>query len=199
MIQYKRTFLFLAMGVALVIGKSWADDKAKATPTAVAASPAAKPAKGDSPTVAAMKAALALDDAGKFDDAIAAFEKMGVLKSKKMEAWRLNNEALTYIHANKADKALPLLEKATETDPDNYVAWNNLGTTYEGAKDLDKAKDAYQKSVDAAKTAGVASPKAQGNLDALQARMDKMGGKKSDASSDDSSDDSGKAGDAKKK
>src|SRR5579859_970304 len=165
MIQRKRTLLLLAAGLTLAAGKSWADDKAKdnATPTPKAAAAApAKAAKGDSPTITAMKAALALDEAGKFDDAIAAFEKMGVLKSKKMEAWRLNNEALTYIHANKSDKALPLLEKATETDPTNYVAWNNLGTTYEGANDLDKAKDAYQKSIDAATTAGASTAKAQG-------------------------------------
>ena len=195
MIQYKRILLLVA-AVTLAVGKSWADDKPKAgaTPTVTAAKAPAKAVKGENPAVTAMKAALALDEAGKFDDAIAAFEKLGVLKSTKLEAWRLNNEALSYIHADKSDKALPLLEKATTTDSTNYIAWNNLGTTYEAANQLDKAKEAYQKAIDAATAAGASTAKAQGNLDALQARLDKKGGNKSD----DSSDDSAKAPDDKK-
>jgi tetratricopeptide (TPR) repeat protein len=193
MIQYKPVLLLFAAGLMLSAGSSRADDKAaasNATPTAVAK---VVVVKGESPTVTAMKAANALAADGKIDEAVAAYEKMGVLKSKKMEAWRLNNEALAYLQNEKmdqADKAVPLLEKATTTDDGNYVAWNNLGTSYERTKQLDKAKDAYQKSIDSAKAANASSAKAEGNLEALQARLDKTGGAKAkDDSSDDSSDD----------
>ncbi len=184
MIQTKRAFLLFAAGMFVLAGKVSADDKAPASTTPVAgASAVAKPAKADSPTGAAMKAAIALADAGKTDEAVTAYEKMGELKSKKMEAWRLNNEGLAYLTATepKYDKALPLFEKATETDDSNYVAWNNLGTTYEQTGDLDKAKDAYQKSIDSAKAADASSAKADGNLQALQARLDKAQAKKDKA------------------
>ena len=199
MIRYKRSALLFAAGILVAAGSAWADDKpaasANATPSAQPAAKAAKPAKQDSPTVAAMKAANALADAGKTDEAIAAYEKMGVLKSKKMEAWRLNNEALVYIQTNKQDKALPLLEKATESDATNYLAWNNLGSADENTDQLDKAKDAYQKAIDTAKDANASSAKAEGNLAALQARLDKKGGKKDADKDDDAKPD---AGDAKK-
>ncbi len=184
MIQTKRAFLLIPALIFVFAGKVSADDKAPAstTPTAKPAG-ATKSAKADSPAVSAMKAAIALAEAGKTDEAVAAYEKMGVLKTKKMEAWRLNNEGLAYLTAKepKYDKALPLFEKATETDDSNYVAWNNLGSTYEQNGDLDKAKDAYQKSIDAAKAADGSSAKAQGNLDALQARLDKAQAKKDKA------------------
>ncbi len=200
MINDKRILVALVAGLALSVGSSWADDNAPAAATpaakAPAAKPAAKPAKQDSPTVVAMKAAIALADAGKTDEAVAAFEKMGVLKSKKMEAWRLNNEALAYITAKepKYDKAVGLLEKAVEADETNAIAWNNLGSAYENTDQLEKAGDAYQKSIDAAKAANASSAKAEGNLAALKPRLDKIAAKKGDAKED--GDDS-KGGDAK--
>ena len=182
MIQYRRTILLLAAGMVLGVGSSWADNKPAATTTPTAANAgtatAAKPSKTDSPTVVAMKAALALETDGKHDEAIAAYEKMGQLKSKKMECWRLNNEALSYIAESKQDQAVSLLELAVAADDTNYLAWNNLGTSYEATDQLDKAKDAYQKSIDTAKAANVSSAKAEGNLQDLQARMDKAAAKK---------------------
>src|SRR5579863_971712 len=182
MIQSKRAFLLFAAGMFALAGKVSADDKAPASTTPAAnAAVAAKPAKHESPAYTAMKAAIALEDAGNTGDAIAAFEKIGVLESKSMEAWRLNDEAHVYLTSNQADKALPLLEKATTTDDSNYVAWNNLGSAYEETNDLDKAKDAYQKSIDAAKAANASSAKAEGNLEALQARLDRAQAKKDKA------------------
>lgn len=178
--KLKNALLLSVAGMALMAGNVMADDKPAAATTPAAAPKAAAP-KGESPNVTAMKAALALAEAGKYDEAVAAYEKMGVMKSKKMEGWRLNNEGLAYLMAEKNDKAQPLFEKATETDPSNYVAWNNLGTTLENAGDLDKAKDAYQKSIDAAKEANASSAKAEGNLEALQARLDKAAAKKDKA------------------
>jgi len=199
MIRYKRSALLFAAGILVAAGSAWADDKPMASASPMpTARPMAKSGKQDSPTVAAMKAANALADSGKTDEAIAAYEKMGVLKSKKMEAWRLNNEALVYLQVNKPDKALPLLQKSTESDATNYIAWNNLGSAYEATGDTDKAKDAYQKSIDAAKDANASSAKAEGNLAALNARLGATGGKggaaKDDsADSDDSKPDAGAA------
>ncbi len=187
MIQDKRILLLFAAGLLVSTGSLWADaTPVSTTPTGVATVVAA-PAKHQSPAYAAMVAANELAAAGKTDEAIAAYEKMGVLKSKSMEGWRLNNEAHAYLTAATPapDKAVPLLEKATTTDDSNYVAWNNLGSAYEQTGELEKAKDAYQKSIDAAKAANASSAKAEGNLQALQPRLDKMdakdGGSKSDA------------------
>ncbi len=179
MTQFKRVFLLLSAGSLLLAGKVWAEDKAPAATT-----PVAKAAvKADSSTSGSMKAASALAEEGKTEEAIAAYEKMGVLKSPKAEAWRLNNEGLAYLTAATPapEKALPLLEKSVATDATNYVALNNLGIAYEQTDSLDKAKDAYQKAIDAAKTAGADSAKAQGNLDAVQARLDKIQAKKDKA------------------
>lgn len=193
--QSKQGLLLLAAGIAMAAGTAWADDSpsAGATAATTAAAPAtqaaAKPAKSDSPTVTAMKAANALSDAGKYDEAIAAYEKIGVLKSKKMEAWRLNNEGLAYLKEDKADKAVPVLEGATTSDPANAIAWNNLGAAYEATNANDKAKEAYQKSIDAAKDAGSSSAKAEGNLAALNARLgikDSDGGSATGKAPDDS-------------
>jgi len=181
MFRRKLDLLLLTTGLVMTAGVLLADDAKMVTPVATAAV-APKAAKADSPTVAAMKAANALADAGKTDEAVAAYEKMGVLKSKKMEAWRLNNEGLAYLTSAKPDpaKAVPLFEKATETDKTNYVAWNNLGSAYEATNELEKAKDAYQSSIDAAKEANASSAKAEGNLDALKPRLEKLDANKSD-------------------
>jgi tetratricopeptide (TPR) repeat protein len=177
----KRILLALTAVIALMAANSWADDKPAAMKAPAAGSTAPASKKWSNPSMAAIQAAIDLDSAGNTTAAIAAFDKIGVLKSKNLEAWRLNDEASTYMKAGDNAKATELLEKATETNDQNYVAWNNLGSAYEASKDLDKAKDAYQKSIDAAKAANASSAKAQGNLDALQARLDKMGkGKKSD-------------------
>ena len=184
MMQSKRAFLLFAAGMVLTIGQSWADNTAapaSTTPAAAAApadqSAAPAPKKWSNPTMQAIQAAIDLDTAGNTTAAIAAFEKIGELKSKNLEAWRLNDEAGTYMKAGDNSSAVSLLEKATEANDKNYVAWNNLGTAYEAGNDLDKAKDAYQKSIDEAKAANASSAKAEGNLEALQARLDKQAAK----------------------
>ncbi|HTA75830.1 MAG TPA: tetratricopeptide repeat protein [bacterium] len=233
MTQHKRAILLLVVGLISLTGILRADDGAPAVAAgagsagaassssstdqaASAAQPAAQPAvaakpapaKADNPVKAAMKAAGDLAAAGKTDEAVAAYEKIGVLKSKKAEGWRLNNEGLAYLEATdpKADKAVPVLEKAVAADPGNAVAWNNLGSAYEQTDKLDKAKDAYQKSIDAAKAADGNSDKAQANLDALQAKLDKIAAKKGgnveasadNAASTDKADSNAAAADASK-
>lgn len=174
----KRTLLLFAAGLALTAGNVMADNKPAASTTpamAPAAEKAAKP-KSSNPTIAAIQAAIDLDEAGNTTAAVAAFEKIQT-KSSNLECWRLTDEANVYLKQNDNAKAIELLEKATTTNDKNYVAWNNLGTAYENTGDLDKAKDAYQKSIDAAKAADASSAKAEGNLEALQARMDKEAAK----------------------
>ena len=187
MMQSKRAFLLFAAGMVLSLGQSWADNTAAPASTTPAAAPAADqsaapaPKKWSNPSMQAIQAAIDLDNAGNTTAAIAAFEKIGELKSKNLEAWRLNDEAGTYMKAGDNSAAVSLLEKATEANDKNYTAWNNLGAAYEATNDLDKAKDAYQKSIDAAKAANASSAKAEGNLADLQARLDKKAGKKGDA------------------
>ncbi len=190
MTQNQGMVLFLAVGLISLTTSLRADDAAPAASNPAAtdqAASAAQPAaskpvavKADHSVKAAMKAAADLAAAGKTDEAVAAYEKIGVLKSKKAEGWRLNNEGLAYLEAAdpKAEKAVPVLEKAVAVDPGNAVAWNNLGSAYEQTDKLDKAKDAYQKSIDAAKAADGSSDKAQANLDTLQAKLDKIAAKK---------------------
>jgi len=43
--------------------------------------------------------------------------------------------------------AQPLLEKAVAANPDDYLAWFDLGYVYKATNQLDKATDAYRKSI----------------------------------------------------
>ena len=86
-----------------------------------------------------------------------------------------------------------MFEKAVAADASNYLAWNNLGTAYEQTDQLDKAKAAYQKSIDAAKEANASSDKAEGNLKDLQAKLDKIAGKKGGTTEADAADSSASA------
>jgi tetratricopeptide (TPR) repeat protein len=89
---------------------------------------------------------------------------------------------LAYLSATdpKADKALPVLQKAVAVDAENAVAWNNLGSAYEQTDQLAKAKDAYQKAISAAKASGSGSDRAEANLQTLQEKLDKASGKSTD-------------------
>lgn len=185
----KLLFSLLAAVLISFTGTLWADDAAPAAsdssaqpasadkPAAMAAKPAE--AKPDHSIRAQMKAAGELAEAGKTEEAIAAYEKIGELPSKKGESWRLNSEGLAYLTAKDPmpDKAIPYLEKAVAADENNAVAWNNLGSAYEQTDQLKKAADAYQKSIDAAKADGGSDEKAQANLDALKPKLDKMASK----------------------
>ncbi len=195
MIQNRNAFLFLIAVFLFLTGSLRADDALTTSTTPVAVdsttpaaastaviTPVAKPLAIAKPSIKEeMKDAGALADAGKTNEAIAAYEAIGTLPSKKGESWRLNSEGLAYLVAAtpEADKALPVLEKAVATNPDNYFAWNNLGSAYEQTDQSKKAEDAYQKAIDTGKAAGASTDKAETNLKALQA---KTGGKPEAAS-----------------
>jgi tetratricopeptide (TPR) repeat protein len=175
--QNKYVFVLLTAGLMFSTGSLRADD---ATP--VSTTPAATPAATSAAMAAAapkklsikeqMKAAADLADAGKTDDAIAAYEAIGPLPSKKGESWRQNSEGLAYLEAPtpEPEKAVPVLEKSVAVNPDDYFAWNNLGSAYELTDQLKKAEDAYQKAIDSAKAAGASSDKYENNLKLLQAK-----------------------------
>src|SRR5665213_972004 len=175
--QNKYAFVLLTAGLMFSTGSLRAEDAASTTPAVTpAATPAAKTAK---PAAAAkpsikeqMKAAADLADAGKTDDAIAAYEKIGPLPSKKGESWRQNAEGLAYLEAPtpEPEKAVPMLEKSVAVNADDYYAWNNLGSAYELTDQSKKAEDAYQKAIDAAKAAGASTDKYETNLKLLQAK-----------------------------
>lgn len=182
MIQSKNAFVLLAAGLMFLTGSLRADDAASTTtpaaansttPTAATPSVAALAAAPKKLSIKeAMKVAGDLADAGKTDEAIAAYEAIGPLPSKKGESWRQNSEGLAYLEAAtpEPDKALPVLEKAVSINADNYFAWNNLGSAYEQTDEPKKAEDAYQKAIDTAKAAGASTDKAEANLKALQAK-----------------------------
>jgi tetratricopeptide (TPR) repeat protein len=155
--QNKYAFVILTAGLMFSTGSLRADDAAPAsTPAAVpAAKPAAKPAAGKPSVREQMKAAGALADAGKTDEAIAAYEAIGPLPSNKGESWRQNAEGLAYLKAPKPEpeKAVPFLEKAVAINPDDYYAWRNLGNAYELTNQPKKAVDAYQKATASEKAA----------------------------------------------
>jgi tetratricopeptide (TPR) repeat protein len=182
MIQNKNAFVFLTAGLMFLTGSLRADDATPASTTPAASdstTPAAAPAAA-APAAApkkmtikeAMKAAGDLADAGKTDEAIAAYEAIGKLPSKRGESWRQNSEGLAYLEAAtpEPDKAIPVLENAVAINADNYFAWNNLGSAYEQTDQPKKAEDAYQKAIDTGKAAGASTDKAEANLKALQAK-----------------------------
>jgi tetratricopeptide (TPR) repeat protein len=146
----KYAFVLLTAGFVFSTGILRADDAAPATPSAMPAKPAAKSSVREQ-----MKAAGALADAGKTDEAIAAYEAIGTLPSKQGESWRLNAEGLAYLKASKPEpeKAVPLLEKSVAVNPDDYYAWRNLGSAYQQTGQSEKALDAYKKAAASEKAA----------------------------------------------
>ena len=175
--QNKYAFVLLTAGLMFATGSLRADNATpvSTTPAATpaAAKPAAKPAAAKKPSIKEqMKAAADLADAGKTDEAIAAYEAIGELPSKKGESWRQNAEGLAYLEAPtpQPEKAVPVLEKSVAVNADDYYAWNNLGSAYELTDQSKKAEDAYQKAIDSAKEAGVSTDKYETNLKLLQAK-----------------------------
>src|ERR1700677_2631987 len=161
--QNKYAFVLLTAGLMFSTGSLRADDATpvSTTPAAIpAAAPAAPAAAPKKPSIKEqMKAAGAWADSAKTDDAIAAYEAIGTLPSKKGESWRQNAEGLAYLEAPtpEPEKAVPVLEKSVAVNPDDYFAWNNLGSAYELTDQPKKAEDAYQKAIDSAKSAGASS------------------------------------------
>jgi Flp pilus assembly protein TadD len=105
---------------------------------------------------ASFKSAKAFMDQGKFAEAAATYEAMGVQKYSKSEAWRLNNWGLTLLRLDKAGDAVPILEKAVASDMKNFTAWANLGVAYESIGDKVKAADTFRNALELLRTENAA-------------------------------------------
>ena len=143
--------LLRAENAALASGKKARDHEAvanaePATPTAGLLNESPSPLKGET-LARALKAANALMDGGKFQEAVEAYAKIGITTPAKREGWRLNNWGLAYIRLGQYAEALPRLKKSVEVFPDNPKAWNNLGVAYENLGRAAEAKEAYTKAV----------------------------------------------------
>lgn len=81
-----------------------------------------------------------------FEKAVSYFDKYLELNdSVVVKASR----AMCFLYQGDTDKALESLIALTEEAPDYGPAWANMGLIYEYKGESDKAKDAYQKAVDA--------------------------------------------------
>lgn len=101
---------------------------------------------------ASAASAYALDDASAkhvtelYDKAIGCFDSY--LELNDSDAVKVDRALCCYYSGN-ADAGLADLEKLTQDSPDYGPAWANLGMLYESKGDTEKAKEAYQKAVEA--------------------------------------------------
>lgn len=69
--------------------------------------------------------------AGNYDEAFATYQQAETASSSKGgKSMAANGAGFALFKARKYAEALPHLQRATETDPTNKVAWNNLGSTH---------------------------------------------------------------------
>jgi tetratricopeptide (TPR) repeat protein len=90
--------------------------------------------------------ALALEHAGRLDEAIAANRRATELDPESVSAWR--NLGATLRKAKHHDEAIAAFEKATELTPRAAIGWNGLGLARRDAGDTGGAADAFQKALD---------------------------------------------------
>jgi tetratricopeptide (TPR) repeat protein len=90
----------------------------------------------------ALRKASELLDAGKYQEASAAYAAIGQTAPAQREGWRLNNWGLCYLRLGDALTARERLERSVEVFPGNPVAWNNLAIACEQLGLVDRAKEA---------------------------------------------------------
>ncbi len=81
--------------------------------------------------------------AGKTAESLAQFEQLYAENPshKDVASWL----GFIYLRMNQPDKAVPILEKATQLSPDDVEVWNNLGNAYMMSNAHEKALSAFQK------------------------------------------------------
>jgi Flp pilus assembly protein TadD len=84
---------------------------------------------------------IALEDLGKYDEAIQAFDKALELDPQNAEAWSEKGYALGEL--GKYDEAIQALDKAIELDPQNAEAWSEKGVVLELLNKTTGADAAY--------------------------------------------------------
>ena len=120
---------------------------------------------------------FALNNAGKYDEAIQAFDKAIEIDPKYTKAWNIKGLALNYL--GEYDEAIQVLDKAMEIDPNNALTWNikgvaldNLGKHDEAIQALDKAIEIEPKFASAWSNKGWALNNA-GKYDEAKLALDK--------------------------
>ncbi|MGB5595240.1 MAG: tetratricopeptide repeat protein, partial [Crocosphaera sp.] len=68
---------------------------------------------------------IALDDLGRYEEAIASYDKALEIKPDKDEAW--NNRGVALYNLGRYEDAIASYDKALEFKPDDHEAWNNRG------------------------------------------------------------------------
>jgi tetratricopeptide (TPR) repeat protein len=89
-------------------------------------------------------------DAGKYYEAIRAFESVVELNPGSAEAW--NNMGFSYFTASHVDRAIECFEMALSIDPGYKNAWYNKGYALHGADRLEGAVECYLKALEIDKT-----------------------------------------------
>jgi len=89
---------------------------------------------------------IALDNSGKLDDAIAAYQKQIDIKPNHEWAW--NNLGIALKQQGKLDEAIAAYRTQTDITPNHEGAWNNLGNALKQQSKLDDAIAAYRTQID---------------------------------------------------
>jgi len=88
---------------------------------------------------------LNLEDQGKLDEALKAYEKAIELDPKLSNPW--NGKGNVFLDQKKYDEALKAYEKAIELDPKSAHPWNGEGIVFRNLKKYDEALKAYEKAI----------------------------------------------------
>jgi tetratricopeptide (TPR) repeat protein len=88
---------------------------------------------------------IALNDLGKYDDAMQAFDKAIELDPKFALPW--NNKGLILDNQGKLDEAIKAYDEATSLDPNFALAWNNKGNVLKAQGKYDEAIEAYGEAI----------------------------------------------------
>jgi len=106
-------------------------------------------AQTDDPKVL-LKQGIALNDSGKYDQAIAKYEQAIKIDPNYQDAWY--EKSYTLFTSGKEKQAIPSLEKVIQLNPSSAQAYDMLGSIYDDLKDSDKALNYYQLGIKADST-----------------------------------------------
>jgi tetratricopeptide (TPR) repeat protein len=100
----------------------------------------------DSVPVAYNNRGLALKEAGRFDEAIADFEKTIALDPSRNKAY--NNLGVIYLNAGLFDKSIECFNKSIAINPTDVESYNNRGAFYAYTGQYEKALEDFSKAIE---------------------------------------------------
>jgi tetratricopeptide (TPR) repeat protein len=89
-----------------------------------------------------------LKDLGRYEEAIASFDKATELKPDYHKAWYNRGNSLVMVNLGQLEEALTSFDKATELKPDYHEAWNSLGYVLLKSGRLDEAITSFDKALE---------------------------------------------------